>query len=662
MRIQLLITLLLIAVGLQPVIADSLPTDTVRLEEVIVRAVQPALQHRSAVPMQQMDSAQLARVSGYSAAEALKTFSGLTIKDYGGIGGLKTVMVRSMGANHTTVALDGIPQSDAATGQIDLGKIPLSNLNSISLYVGQPVDLLQPARNFASSAVVNIQSNNSGQILQKTSAEAAIRSGSFGLINPYLGIITPLTATTSAGLNVNYTRAHGEYPFTDPSFGATSQRRNSDIESFSGKLTLRHQLKQQSEISFNANYHRSERGLPGAVILYNPHSAQRLWDDDFTASLRYEKKSAEDLQMLSIAKFTRSWLRYQEKDYASQQGELNNTYLQHEYYVSQALVYPFHNHFHISLASDLFFNTLDANLHNFANPSRQSWLTNLGAQFKKNRIDLQAGLLASLINDEVMLGNAAGFYSAFSPAFSLAYRITSQDPLLRMRLMYKKIFRMPTFNDLYYSRVGNPALKPENTRQLNFGLLGSYSRSHTLFVSGSIDVFHNAVTDKIVATPTQNLFVWSMQNIGEVDILGLEWQLQTHLKLSQKASAELFANYTFQRAIDLTNTESPWYKHQIPYIPRESFSTGAHTTYAALSVGFSSLFTGHRYMLAENIYENMLHSWWHHDAYAAWQFSPGKIKLNLKLEVNNVFDRRYEVIKSFPMPGRGYYIKLEAKI
>jgi outer membrane cobalamin receptor len=117
-----------------------------------------------------------------------------------------------------------------------------------------------------------------------------------------------------------------------------------------------------------------------------------------------------------------------------------------------------------------------------------------------------------------------------------------------------------------------------------------------------------------------------------------------------------------QRAIDITRDDVSWYRHQIPYIPRESFSGGLNFGYNDFTLGFNSLFNGHRYVLAENIYENMLSSWWHHDVVAGYQFRSGKTIFQIKFEVNNLLDMQYEVIRSFPMPGRGYFVRVEAGI
>ena len=90
-------------------------------------------------------------------SDAVKHFAGVTVKDYGGIGGLKTVSIRSPGAQHTAVGYDGITLTDCQTGQIDIGRFSLDNVDRLSLNNGQSDNIFQPARFFASAGILNIQ-------------------------------------------------------------------------------------------------------------------------------------------------------------------------------------------------------------------------------------------------------------------------------------------------------------------------------------------------------------------------------------------------------------------------------------------------------------------------------------------------------------------------
>lgn len=92
---------------------------------------------KEVIPSQKLTGEELKVSTAFSVADAIRYFSGVQIKDYGGIGGLKTVDIRSMGTNHMGIFYDGIQLGNAQNGQIDLGKFSLDNIEEISLYNGQ---------------------------------------------------------------------------------------------------------------------------------------------------------------------------------------------------------------------------------------------------------------------------------------------------------------------------------------------------------------------------------------------------------------------------------------------------------------------------------------------------------------------------------------------
>ena len=99
----------------------------------------------------------LQALSTTSVADALKYFAGVQIKDYGGLGGLKTINVRSMGAQHVGIYLDGIRITNAQNGTVDLGKFSLSTMESVSLYNANKLDNCQSASEYASGATVYLR-------------------------------------------------------------------------------------------------------------------------------------------------------------------------------------------------------------------------------------------------------------------------------------------------------------------------------------------------------------------------------------------------------------------------------------------------------------------------------------------------------------------------
>jgi outer membrane cobalamin receptor len=141
--------------------------------------------YKEVIPAQTLKGTQLEELNSFSVADAIRYFSGVQIKDYGGVGGIKTVDIRSMGTNHMGVFYDGIQLGNAQNGQIDLGKFSLDNIEEISLYNGQKSEIFQSAKDFGSAGTIYLTTRRphfKGK--KKTNLITTFRSGSFGLINP----------------------------------------------------------------------------------------------------------------------------------------------------------------------------------------------------------------------------------------------------------------------------------------------------------------------------------------------------------------------------------------------------------------------------------------------------------------------------------------------
>ena len=124
---------------------------------------------------------------------------------------------------------------------------------------------------------------------------------------------------------------------------------------------------------------------------------------------------------------------------------------------------------------------------------------------------------------------------------------------------------MPTFNDLYYARVGNRGLKPEIARQFNIGAVYENIRNRG-WVSGSIDLYFNHKKDKITAIPT--MFIWKMRNVGKTIMYGSDITLSGGFRINGDINLTWNGNYSLQYALDMTDPQAKNFRHQIPYTPR----------------------------------------------------------------------------------------------
>ncbi|HLA57756.1 MAG TPA: TonB-dependent receptor, partial [Puia sp.] len=396
------------------------------------------------------------------------------------------------------------------------------------------------------------------------------------------------------------------------------------------------------------------------IIFFNDISVQRLEDKNFFIQSRYLKKFSETTTILVSAKYSSLFTKYTDPNFLNNAGGLDDRYTQNEIYGSLALSHRMGEYFSFSVASDLASTHLSANINSFPTPTRTSVWNNLMIEFTKSHWQINASLLNTNINDKTVSGAAAVNKNKFTPAFAIGYKPNSESPFL-FRFFYKDIFRMPTFNDLYYTyNVNiNPKLLPEYSEQYDAGF--TYSKNFKSSVSQfsfSADGYYNNIKDKIIAVPAQNLFIWTMKNIGKVRITGIDLNGQINGKFSSALKWSARVAYIWQQALDITDPASSVYKDEIPYTPNQSGSGMAAVYYKIWSAGYSILFSGERYALGENDPTNLLPGWNEQDVFVSAQIPFKNFQTTIKGEVSNIFNQQYDVIHYYPMPGRSYKLSI----
>jgi outer membrane cobalamin receptor len=638
------------------------PDSTEVLIESVVTAFRPP---DKIIPAQTLQGERLERLNALSVADAIRYFSGVQIKDYGGIGGLKTINVRSMGTQHVGVFYDGIQLGNAQNGQIDLGKYSLENLESVTLYNGQKGTAVQSAKDYASASAVYLQSRTpvfSGR--KRTNLKATLAGGSFGTVNPSVLWEQKLGENVSSSLSAEYLYTTGRYKFTYSKlngYDTTAVRQNGDVralrveQGFFGRIP-------DGNWRVKLYFYDSERGYPGAFVRQEPgkfRHEDRQWDTDFfTQGSLY--KEWGDWHLNASFKYAYDYLHYlSDPRLDVSTMYVDNHYRQQEAYLSLAQSWDIFSWWDVDLAGDWQFNTLDADLVNFVYPSRHTLLTALSTSFRWTHLKLQGSLLHTFVDDNAReAGAAAERRHEWTPTAVLQL-IPFDNKNLTFRAFYKRIFRMPTLNDLYYTFIGNKYLKPEFTTQYNAGLTWDNQWIRGVFrkLNVTLDAYYNRVENKIIATPASNQFQWTMVNLGLVGIRGVDAAVGTSLALGP-ASADLRATYTFQKAQDFTDPQSPWYGGQIPYIPWHSGSFVAGFDYGRWHLNYSFIYTGERYEAVANIPENHAQPWYTSDLSLSRSFALGSHELKGTLEVNNIFNQQYEVVQCYPMPGTNFRLIL----
>jgi iron complex outermembrane receptor protein len=222
-----------------------------------------------------------------------------------------------------------------------------------------------------------------------------------------------------------------------------------------------------------------------------------------------------------------------------------------------------------------------------------------------------------------------------------------------------RAFRYPTFTERYYDPGGTPSLSPEDGWTVEGGPSLRIVRSHTL-VQADATVFATRLTDKLVWQPsyvTSGVQVWSPSNVSRVYSRGLELSLraQTHVQSSLQLSGGTL--FTHTRAENRANPNSPAHGAQLPYVPTQTLKIWGQTQWKDLSLSASGRLVGVRYYSSDE--SNALPPYQTLNVRAAYNWRLADSRLSIEMQIENVLNERYQVVRLYPMPPRHATLRLQ---
>ena len=572
------------------------------------------------LPAQTLSGEQLERLNSQSVADALRYFSGVQIKDYGGIGGLKTINIRSMGSQHVGVFYDGIQLGNAQNGVVDLGRFSLDDIEEISLYNGQKSEIFQPAKDFGSSGSIYLQPKiPSFKFNKKTNLVLRLKNSSIDLFNPSFRLEQKISDKVSASFSSEFLQSDGiyrfryrkKYPDGAVAYDTIAKRFDSDIKAKRFETSF-HGILNNGSWNVRGYGYLSDRGIPAAIVNNRfDGRGQRLVDENYFVQANLRKKLFPKLETQFKAKFAYDYTHYID---TVSSIKIQNQYIQREIYLSSSNIYNVTQNWDVSASYDFQYNNLDADLVNFSYPTRYTSLLAFATTYQWKKLKFLGSVLGTFVHEDVEKNAKSPDKIEWTPAAFLSYQpFDSSD--FTVRAFYKRIFRMPTFNDLYYTMIGNAFLEPEFTNQYNLGFTYQKSFHNQFFQSfyAKVDGYFNKVENKIIAAPTGNMFRWMMLNLGEVEIIGTDVNVQADL-LVGNVKLKPLVSYTFQRARDFSDRNETYFGDQIPYTPWHSGTFSLMSDYKDWSFNYSFMYVGERYDGQQNnIQYNYIQPWYTHD-------------------------------------------------
>jgi iron complex outermembrane receptor protein len=225
--------------------------------------------------------------SAETATELLSEMPGVSVVRMGGMESLSTVSLRGSTSDQVGVYLDGIPLNTAVGGGVDLGLVPIGDMERMEVYRGMsPIG-------FGSSAIGGIVSLRS-RLPDHNSLSAEVGGGSFGT---WFGELqaTGVRGRVGGLVGVHLLRSAGNFSFPsdngtafDPGDDSIVERRNNQLVQLDGVARVRVRLSRRRALTGSTWILTRTQGLPGDG-LHQAEQAQ-LATRRVIGALRYDSR------------------------------------------------------------------------------------------------------------------------------------------------------------------------------------------------------------------------------------------------------------------------------------------------------------------------------------------------------------------------------------
>jgi outer membrane receptor protein involved in Fe transport len=345
-------------------------------------------------------------------------------------------------------------------------------------------------------------------------------------------------------------------------------------------------------------------------------------------------------------------------------------YRQNAGYASLAQSYILADPWSVDFSSDLQYNTLDSDVGQNVTPRRATYIGALATRVAWETFRAAAHLVYMGAWDWFETPNAGGwtredtYRDAWMPSLSLFWRPVSY---LEFDAYAKRSYRLPSFNDLYYSQMGNSSLVPELAEQYGLDIRFSGRKPANCHWNVRVSPYFNRISNKIVAIPTSSQFRWTMLNIGLLDVTGLDTKAEFGVNRGEWFM-EGTLRYSLQQALDHSDSDSRTYGNQIPYIPLHSGGFGLEARYGYWSLCWDTSISGGKWSRTANIPDYYIEPWSISDASVSRLYYLTELEhrglvpeLTVTLNLGNVFNRPYQIVQGYPMPGFNALLSMEIK-
>ena len=541
--------------------------------------------------------------------------------------------------NRVLVLLDGFQISMPYSGSIDWNAMPLDFLDRVEVVKG-PVSSLYGQNSMG--GIINLVTKNYSD--EFYNIKATVGSYDSKDLNLTMSNVTD---------NISYTALLQHKKGNGHRFNAQYEQNNFYTKIFNKKQDL--------SVSLIAN--KSINGQPGFFVEDRPSLTSYRISNRDSVYLQLFKKQTLDannniVYSLSMNHFYTNYFDREDtpEEEIQEQTFYNDTSLnlRAEY---QKLI---STKSYLIFGSDIILEQSDISIYrNIYDDLKQV----TSGFFVQNRIQLSERLLLGLglrfDYRSVDRGDEFSYksFSDVSPKINLTFK---RDTFSTWNFALSKGFRSPSFSELFLqyesdyglNTQGNPNLEPEQL----YGLDISFDRTNKTNLTYSVSTFYYNYKDMID-------FVYGLPvialNRSDISSNGLE----TNISYKINPNLNLDLGYTFLRVDDINNVDPILYRPKHKFI--SSIKHKSKNISNIISMRYQSKQDYQNFLSDEREYEGSEIKFPIEQLDSLILFNYiGTYELNnnhkVSLKISNLFDKQYELIQDFPMPGRTISLMYES--
>ncbi|MGL4630284.1 MAG: TonB-dependent receptor plug domain-containing protein [Leadbetterella sp.] len=581
-----------------------------------------------------IDSTVLSQNRFYNLSDFLQFVSPLVFKSYG-VGQTATISMRGTSANHTALLWNGININFPSLGLTDFSTIPVSGFDQMSIQYGSSASCVGTDAVGGSILLSSSPRFNQKGVTGSLAWQSETQNNHIGQAGMRWNTVLKNNWKLAIKSQFHFSEFKNDFGLTD-------------IQDKKGyRLPVEPSNTSQNSI-INDIYLQDKKGnlftvnswISNNSLVIQPNKAEIA---EFTDTKAYRFQSSAQLQKLLLrAVFIRDVTDFGKLAVNDSRLTIIDRYIARGEYDFSWVKSCNKGTF---LKTGIEFTHFVADVDDYVSEGKTENRSDFYALF---RHQFNSQFLVSLNLRQALVER---YNPPFTPSLGLDYRLLKNSFLvLNVLGNISRNYRVPTLNERYWYRLGNPDILPENSFNKEVSLRAQFKPSGMVQSTVLLTGFHNLIDNWTYWNPQKE---YKVDNLQQVLSKGFEVSWNLALQSSGfSANSQLEYAYTHStQQKEFGAYTRDFIDKQLIYIPKHSVSHTISSKIKSFTITALQLVNSERYTTFDHSTSPYAPYYLLH-LIGSYHLNVGKQSIDFMARGNNITNTLYPNLKNFAMPMR----------